>query len=447
MTTKDLLVLINSRVIGTIEQTAQSNFRFTYDDAYRHSGSAIPLSISMPLTAGEYPDETVRPFIWGLLPDNDETLNQWGRRFSVSPRNPFAILGHVGEDLPGAVQAVSPEKLDDLRRREGVTRLSRKVLIERFAELARMPGATQFTADGGQFSLAGAQRKKALCLVNGKWFEPRGRTPSTHILKPSIDGFPGQVENEMLCLHLAPRLGLPAPKCWIEHFGSIKVIVVERYDRRRFVGKRPLPLDSAGGQVHRIHQEDCCQALGVDPRSKYQNQGGPGIASIVALLSGSGRPSEDRDRFIRACAYNFVILGTDAHAKNYSLLLARQGRFRLAPLYDIISWLPYSTGPKSDRLAMSIGGKYFAHETLPRHWGAEAKKSGFDEDRALAHIRDIIARLPDEAQDLLDRFEVKDAAAEQLHLLMEQLKERCSVLSRTYGSEPMNEIQSRLPGL
>ncbi|HKJ61131.1 MAG TPA: HipA domain-containing protein, partial [Hyphomicrobiales bacterium] len=253
--------------------------------------------------------------------------------------------------------------------------------------------------------------------------------------------------NEMLCLRLAPRLGLPAPQCWIEQFGDIKVIVVERYDRRRFIGKRGLPLDSAGGQVDRVHQEDCCQALGVDPRNKYQDHGGPGIAQITALLSASGRPSEDRDRFIRACAYNFVILGTDAHAKNYSLLLGRQGRFRLAPLYDIISSLPYSAGPKSDRIAMSIDGKYKVHQIMPRHWEAEAKKSGFDAARALAHIRDIIARLPDEALTFQKQCKDDRADANDLTKLVDLIADRCSALARTYGAEIMNEDQERLPGI
>lgn len=447
MSAKELVTLINGLVVGTIEQTGHGKFRFTYEETYRRSDAAIPLSLSMPLTASEHPHEVIDPFMQGLLPDNDETLNQWGRRFGVSPRNSFAVLTHVGEDLSGAVQVVPPDKLEDLKRREGITRLSEKTLKRRFADLMRMPGATQFTRDGGQFSLAGAQRKKALYLVNGKWYEPRGRTPSTHIVKPSIQDLPGQVENEMFCLRLARQIGLPAPRCWIENFGEVRVIVVERYDRRRLVGKRVLPLDNAGGEVHRVHQEDCCQALAVYPRVKYQNEGGPGIAQIMALLSASGRPSEDRDRFLRACAYNFIIVGTDAHAKNYSLLLARQGRFRLAPLYDIISWLPYSKDRRDNRLAMSVGGKYLVHEIMPRQWEAEAKSSGFDATRALAHIRDVIARLPDEARSLFEQ-EVQDGAAtEELQNLMALLIERCSQLATTYGAEVISGGQTRLPGL
>ncbi len=93
--------------------------------------------------------------------NNDDTLASWGRRFSVNPRNPFKLLGAVGEDLQGAIQMVPPEGLIDLRKREGVTPLSREVLAERFAELIRDPAAAQFARGGGeQFSLAGAQRKR-----------------------------------------------------------------------------------------------------------------------------------------------------------------------------------------------------------------------------------------------------------------------------------------------
>ncbi len=261
------------------------------------------MSLSMPLAVADHGDKAVRPFLWGLLPDSDETLHQWGKRFGVSPRNPFGILAHIGEDLQGAIQMVPPDRVDALKKREGITFLSRETLAKSFAKLIRDPGATQFVAGGGQFSLAGAQRKKALYLVNDKWYEPRGRTPTTHILKPSIIGLAGQIENEMFCVRLAPRLDLPAPTCWTEDFGGISVVVVERYDRRRLSGRKVLPLDKSGGEVHRIHQEDCCQALKVDPRNKYQREGGPGINAIMELLSASGRPSEDRNRFMRACAY------------------------------------------------------------------------------------------------------------------------------------------------
>jgi serine/threonine-protein kinase HipA len=150
-------------------------------------------------------------------------------------------MRRIGEDLQGAVQMVPPDKVNDPKKREGATYLSREDLAEKLEELLRHPGATQFTAEGGQFSLAGAQRKKALYLVRGKWYEPRGRTPTTHILKPPIPRIAGQIENEMFCVRLAARARLPAPKCWTEQFGELKVVVIERYDRRRIAGKKVLP--------------------------------------------------------------------------------------------------------------------------------------------------------------------------------------------------------------
>lgn len=447
MSKDQLVVLINGQHTGTLSQIKSGKLVFDYDDAYRQDPTAIPLSLSMPLTGPSHDDKTVRPYLWGLLPDSDDTLNQWGRHFGVSPRNPFKLLSHIGEDLQGAVQIVPPDQLDDLKKREGISYLSPKVLAERFEELLRRPGATQFTDEGGQFSLAGAQRKKALYLVRGKWYEPRGRTPTTHILKPPIPGLDGQVENEMFCVRLAPRINLPAPKCWTEQFGDLTVIVIERYDRRRMKGRKVLRIDEPGGEVHRVHQEDCCQALKVDPRNKYQRDGGPGMKAILDLLSGSNKPGEDRDRFMRACAYNFIIGGSDAHAKNYGLLLTAGGRFRLAPLYDIASWLPYSTNKKQDKLAMSVGGKYRFDQIMPRHWESEARKSNYDPDRALAHVRDLLATVPDAANTLFAECKKEGVATKDLTKLAKLIAERCKSLIPIYGSEKMEEGQVELPGI
>src|ERR1035441_3024987 len=70
----------------------------------------------MPLTAPRYRDRLVRPFLVGLLPDNDDVLSRWGQTFGVSNRNPLALLGYVGEDCAGAAQFVRPDRLDDLAR-------------------------------------------------------------------------------------------------------------------------------------------------------------------------------------------------------------------------------------------------------------------------------------------------------------------------------------------
>jgi serine/threonine-protein kinase HipA len=442
--TTELRVLIDDSEIGTIEKTRSGRLQFTYDDNWRSSPEAIPLSLSMPMTAAVHGDSAISPYLWGLLPDSDATLERIGKTYGVSQRNPFALLSHIGEDLQGAVQTVPIEKVSELKQREGVTFLSREVLAERFRELMRDPGATKFAEDGGKFSLAGAQRKMTLYRVNQRWGVPRGRTPSTHILKPSIQGFAGQAQNEMFCLRLAPRLDLPAPPCWIELFGELPVIVIQRYDRQRFRGKNVVKLTESGGEVKRAHQEDTCQALKVLPANKYQREGGPGILQIMGLLSGSSEPSTDRDRFMRACAYNYVIAATDAHAKNYSILLTNGGRYRLAPLYDIASWLPYSKGHNDRKLAMSVDGHYDYDTIQPRYWEATARKVGFDSSRMLAHIRDILARIVAEATKLLEVCKGEGVADVDLENLVKVLIERAGKLRIIYGSEKMREPGGQL---
>ncbi|MFV0298530.1 MAG: type II toxin-antitoxin system HipA family toxin [Hyphomicrobiaceae bacterium] len=430
----ELVVLLADHRIGVVT-LSRGRLTFDYDADWLQNPNAIPLSLSMPLTKARHGDAAIKPFLWGLLPDNEATLAAWGRRFGVSPRNAFALLGHIGEDLQGAVQLVPPEGLEILRKREGVTRLSPEALETAFRALMRDPGATQFSEEGGQFSLAGAQPKKALYRVGDAWYEPRGRTPSTHILKPPIPNLAGQVQNEAFCLRLAGRLGLPTPHIWIEHFGDLPVVVIERYDRVRMKGKTRLALDQRGGEVRRVHQEDCCQALATMPQTKYQAEGGPGIADIMQLLSGSAKPAEDRDRFMRAQAFNFVIGGSDAHAKNYSVLLTRLGRFRLAPLYDLISLLPYLDRRRDGKLAMPIDGQYRFDRIAPRHWERQARAAGYAPDRAMAHIRDCLARLPDEASALAQDFANNGLAGEELDRLVACLIERCDVLRRSYGEE------------
>ena len=195
----------------------------------------------------------------------------------------------------------------------------------------------------GQFSLAGAQPKTALLLQNGRWGIPSGQIPTTHILKPPTGHFDGHAENEHICLNLAGSLGLPVAETRVMRFEKEIAIVIERYDRQ-----------PSGNNIIRVHQEDICQALGVLPTKKYQNEGGPSPVDVIELLrSASTDRVTDVETFVDALAFNWLIGGADAHAKNYSLLLANGPTIRLAPLYDIASILPYDqVDTKRIKLAM-----------------------------------------------------------------------------------------------
>lgn len=396
--THELIAILDGQIIGRVTTDKRSRLKFTYDEKWRLATNAYPLSISMPLALTEHPHRIVEPFLWNLLPDNQNILDGWARKFQVSGRNAFALISAVGEDCAGAVQFVRPERVDAILKpaRREIEWLDEAEIADRLRLLREDQSAWRLARDSGQFSLAGAQPKTAFLFENGRWGVPSGRVPTTHILKPPSPHFHGHVENEHFCLELARAVGLPATDSRIMRFQDEIAIVIQRYDRVR----------TAAG-VRRVHQEDTCQALGTPPTRKYQNEGGPGIGDIVQLLNTySSEVIQDVDTFLDAIAYNWVIAGTDAHAKNYGLLIGAQSRVRLAPLYDIASILPY---PDFDnqriKLSMKIGGEYRLREIGPRQWRKLAAEVRRDPDALTRRVLDLTAQLADNVSAVRNRME------------------------------------------
>jgi serine/threonine-protein kinase HipA len=376
------------------------------------------------LSAADHHGPEVRAFCRGLLPDNEAVLERWGRDFHVSAGNPFALLTHVGEDCAGAVQFVPEERVRALLARiGGVEPLNEGQIAGRLRTLRHDPAAWHL-AGAGQFSLAGAQAKTALHrdATTGQWGDPSGAVPTTHILKPAIAGFDDHDLNEHLCLRAAELAGLRTASAGVLSFDGERAVVIERYDRR------PGP----GGVAQRVHQEDICQALGLPPTAKYQSEGGPSPERIVAFLRRAITPSataeQEVDRFVDALAFNWLIAGTDAHAKNYSLLLtARQ--IRLAPLYDVASILPYDDvhRPKL-RLAMRIGSEYRIAAITGRHWTVFAGQNHLDAARVIARIEELAERLPAAFRTVADDADVEVLRSELPGRLADEVAkhvERC----------------------
>ncbi len=424
--TSELAVLLSNSHIGTVVRDARGRMIFRYEEAWRDTRGAYPLSLSMPLLAREHRHDRIDAFIWGLLPDNEQVLDRWAKKFQVSARNAFALIANVGEDCAGAVQFVRHERLDAvLGGNDGdIDWLDEAGVAERLRALREDHSAWRRPADTGQFSLAGAQPKTALLHQDGRWGVPSGRIPTTHILKPPSPAFDGHAENEHFCLALARALGLPAASSRVERFGDEIAFVVERYDR--------VAMETG---IRRVHQEDMCQAFGVPPTIKYENEGGPGIARIVGLLrESSSEPRDDVDTFIGAIAFNWLIGGTDAHAKNYSILIGGGGRVRLAPLYDVASIFPYDDfDPMRIKLAMKLGGKYRVRDIAARNWDTLAHEAGVDPDRVAARVGDMIERLPDAAEGV--RAHMRDEQLDHaiLDRLVEELRRHVAGCARTWA--------------
>ncbi len=392
-----LHVLLDKTPVGILERESRGSVRFEYDAAYQARPGATPLSVAMPVAIRSHTDATVRPWIDNLLPDNPDVLTRWRRQFGASSTEAFDLLATpVGEDCAGAVRFVREQRVPAVMDDDGdIEWLDEDDIAARLRELRT--DETDWLGERvrsghhrvGQFSLAGRQRKTALHHDGERWGVPSGPIPTTHILKPPIehteDGTLYEQEvNEHLCLTAAREAGLVAARSQVLTFGSERAIVVTRYDR----------LSTEGGW-RRVHQEDLCQALSVEPRRKYQSDGGPTPSRIAQLLRGVAAPvsaESEVTRFADALAWNWIVGGNDAHAKNYSLLL--QGRqVRLAPLYDITSSLVYWPERKVD-LAMKLGDDYalFNHRNP---WTKAAATLGLDDARLHDRVLQLCAAAPD----------------------------------------------------
>ncbi|MDH3444479.1 MAG: type II toxin-antitoxin system HipA family toxin [Deltaproteobacteria bacterium] len=422
----ELIVLLSDREVGSVRQDQRGRLKFTYKDEWREARGAYPLSLSMPLAASEHPHDVIEAFIWGLLPENEIVLERWAKKFQVSARSAFALISHVGEDCAGAVQFVRQDRLDAVLKSSpgDIDWLDESDIATRLKTLREDHSAWRRPSDTGQFSLAGAQPKTALLLQDEKWGVPSGRIPTTHILKPPTAGFDGHAENEHFCLTLARAFGMPAASSSVMHFGDEVAFVVERYDRR-IIDRR----------IVRIHQEDMCQAFGVPPTKKYENEGGPSISRIVDFLrENSGSSSEDVQTFIDAVAYNWLIGGTDAHAKNYSILVGTGGRVRLAPLYDLASILPYDEfDPLKLKLAMKLGGKYRLRDISARSWEKLSEELRMDKKGITGRVCEMARKLPVEAWAIRKRLQESGIKHPVLDRLTERLTAHAEKCERLFA--------------
>ncbi|MGH9206550.1 MAG: HipA domain-containing protein, partial [Acidimicrobiales bacterium] len=228
-------------------------------------------------------------------------------------------------------------------------------------------------------SLAGVQEKLLLTrLPDGRWGSPVDGTPSTHILKPEIREYPNTVENEAFCMRVAGHLGLPVAEIATTRIGERRSLVVTRYDR----------VIDQSGHVQRIHQEDLCQATGMSPQRKYQEDGGPPLRSLATIL-GAIDPGS-LETLLGAVVFHVLVGNGDAHAKNYSLLHEPSGGLTLAPLYDVMSTLHYG----DDRLAMYIDDVRRTDRVTISRIVNEASTWGMSRRRAGEIVWALLERVP-----------------------------------------------------
>ena len=393
--------------VGTLA-LVDGRLNFCYLPDWLSHKDAITLSASLPLQAEPFDDRKTRPFFAGLLPEG-QMRRLIAQKFQVSGQNDFALLDHIGGECAGAVTFLEPgQALPVPTRSDDVQWLSDEEVVAILNELPRRPMLAG--QDGLRLSLAGAQDKLPVVFDGARIGLPLNGTPSSHILKPAIHAVEDSVSNEGFCMALAEAMQLKPAKSKVHKVLDRSFLLVERYDR----------LIDAQGNRQRLHQEDFCQALGVVPEMKYQNEGGPDLVQCFDLLRSATRPSAPQVlRLLDYVIFNALIGNHDAHAKNFSLLYSGKAPV-LAPSYDTLSTAVYST--LTQKMAMKIGSKYKFSEVQARHWEQFAESVGLTKAQAKRRILELAKLLPANARKLQfapERGFVGNAVVEQISTLIE----------------------------
>jgi serine/threonine-protein kinase HipA len=396
--------LYGERVAVIDRERDRPRLTYTEEALSRYPLGTPLLSLSLPVSTRRYTQGIVRPFLDGLLPEG-EARKSIAKDLRVPERDTYGLIRALGRDCAGAL-VIQPA--DDPPPRQPTTATADPLSPDEIEALVRDLKSAPLGVGGRvRVSLAGVQEKLVLTrMPDGSWGRPVDGTPSTHILKPEIAAFSNTVENEAFCMRVAKHLGLDVARVETTEISGRKLIVVERYDRRV----------AADGSVDRIHQEDFCQATGVAPESKYEEDGGPSLRRIAGILEAVAAP-DSLERLLQAVTFNSLIGNGDAHAKNFSLLHNTDGALRLTPLYDLMCTLYYG----DDQLAMSVDNVHRINRLTIERIVNEAALWGMQRDRATAIINDLLEMAPDAIAAARD--ETEEVPKQLISMVLDQWKQ------------------------
>src|SRR5712691_1801890 len=402
-----LVVYCENRLVGHIQESGVA-LSFAYAPEWLSAADTFPISLTMPLRPEPYPPEVATPWFANLLPE-DRLLEQIGRLLGRSQADVYGLLEAIGRETAGALSIGGPESVDRADYR-GLNEGQLAEIIQRLPEQPMLAGEQDIT-----MSLAGAQTKLAIAVFDDKIALPLHGAASTHILKPESERLYATAENELLCMHLAAKVGLTVPATQMGVANGKRYLLVERYDRHVLHPHK----------VRRGHQEDFCQALGLYPTQKYEARRGPGLSNLFAIIDQYvRRRARDRLALLDLVIFGCCIGDTDRHGKNYSLILTDGGP-RLAPGYDFLSALQYEGITRN--LAMTIADKNRAEHLERRHWERFAQKVQLSPAATVRRVGELATAVADQAESVSDVLAGKfPARRDALQLFSKGIREQAT---------------------
>lgn len=388
-----LNVFLSDKHIGILEKDGYGGVNFQYSD----NADRI-LSLSLPIQKEPFENKQCKGFFNGLLPESEHIRIAIGKKYGINPKNDFSILQAIGYDCAGAVSFFDgDDEQTPLKHLQEFYEIEYSLFsedeLEKFInELPQKPLATGI--EDMRLSLAGAQDKTSVIVVGGQIGYPKNNVPTSHIIKPAINGYDETIENEFICIKSAEKLGIKVPDVKICYTNKTKYLLIQRYDRELIANK-----------IKRIHQEDFCQASNIPSVYKYQSEGGVDFKRCFEILRVTSQPAVAINQFIQLMIFNYLIGNNDAHGKNFSILHYDNGKIKFAPAYDILCSQVYPE--LSNKMAMKIGGHYNHDEILLRHFEKFANENNISFTQLKKVIKNQCEILPDIVDNVINSFENK----------------------------------------
>ncbi len=410
---------MTGELIGHLREDGGGAMAFDYSHSWLGRGDAVPLGSNLPLDEQWHDGEAVTTYFDNLLPEGS-VRDFVARALQVSTGNVFALLERFGGDTAGALALLPQGQLPSPKPR--YLPMTHEAVHKCFASSRGIP--LNLAGGEARIALAGAQDKMAVFIApTGALAIPLGDAPSSHIIKPSMDHrayLPQTAINEALVMSLAAAIGLDVAP--VRYAPDLDAVVIARYDRQW-----------VGSHLQRLHQNDLCQTLGIEPGRKYESEGGPTLAMCcTAVMQHSSKPALDKKRMLEWAVFNVAVGNMDSHAKNLSLL-TMGGHTRLAPFYDLVCTTVYKH--LSRRFAFKIGGENRPGWMMGRHWDRLAVELAVKPQLLLTIRLDICLRIERELPKVAGALRAQVAHREGLAMigLVEAEIRRCTgqVVART----------------
>lgn len=395
---RELIATINGQSVGRLREQ-NDLWVFEYDPAWIAAG--FDLSPHLPRATGTIVDgATSRPVQWffdNLLPE-EQARDLLAADAKIPAADAFDLLAYYGKESAGAITLRAP---GEAVGPSGYVPLTDAELSDR---IKRLPKQSLAAGAPKRMSLAGAQHKMAVSIVNGSLFFPEGETPSTHLLKPDHvdrEDWPNSVANEFFTMRLADRMGLRVPAVQMRYVPE-PVYLIERFDRQQ-----------VAEETRRLHIIDACQLLGLDRAFKYQQATVQTFASIIEQCTNRARARQDIASWV---LFNLLTGNADAHLKNLSFHVDAEG-VQLAPFYDLVSTESYHTAPGSNPqwrhtpLSTKIGDAATFAQVDSESYTQFAVALGLTRTAIRRLLAGYAGRIEAAADDLINEFEAMDVAA------------------------------------